>query len=174
MTGSRRVTNLALLVSIGLVLSIIESSFPPLLPVPGAKLGLANIATVIALYVFGPRMALEVTVLRTLLGGLLRGSVVGLFLSFSGGLVSTLVMIALFVALGRFLSIIGVSVAGAVTHNAVQLAGAYLLVRHAALFYYLPYLILIAVPTGLFVGFASRRIASSIQGLSLARIETDG
>ena len=97
MTGTRRVTNLALLVSIGLVLSIIESTFPPLLPVPGAKLGLANIATVIALYMFGPRMALEVTILRSVIGGLLRGSVIGLFLSFSGGLVSTLVMIFLYV-----------------------------------------------------------------------------
>jgi heptaprenyl diphosphate synthase len=165
---ARRVTNLALLVSIGLVLSIIESSFPPLLPVPGAKLGLANIATVIALYTFGPSMALEVTVLRCILGGLLRGSVVGLILSLSGGLASTLVMIALFLLADRFLSVIGVSVAGAVTHNVAQLAAAYLFVAQVALFYYLPYLIIISVPTGLFVGFASRRVALSLEGLSLS------
>ena len=168
MAPTRRVTNLALLVSIGLVLSIIESTFPPLLPVPGAKLGLANIATVIALYVFGPSMALEVTVLRCVIGGLLRGSVVGLFLSLTAGLASTLVMILLFLLVERYLSIIGISVAGAVVHNAAQLAAAYLLVQNAALFYYLPYLILISVPTGLFVGFASRRVALSLQGLSLA------
>lgn len=168
MAPARRVTNLALLVSIGLVLSIIESSFPPLLPVPGAKLGLANIATVIALYAFGPSMALEVTALRCVLGGLLRGSVVGLFLSLSGGLASTLVMIVLYLLVQRYLSVIGVSVAGAVTHNIAQLAAAYLLVQHAALFYYLPYLIIISVPTGLFVGFASRRVALSLEGLSLS------
>ena len=162
MTGTRRVTNLALLVSIGLVLSIIESTFPPLLPVTGAKLGLANIATVIALYMFGPWMALEVTVLRSVIGGLLRGSVVGLFLSFSGGLVSTLVMIFLYVLFDGTFSVVGVSVAGAVTHNVVQLLAAYLLVRHLALFYYMPYLILIAVPTGLFVGFAARRVNQSL------------
>lgn len=167
MAPTRRVTNLALLVSIGLVLSIIESTFPPLLPVPGAKLGLANIATVIALYVFGPGMALEVTVLRCIVGGLLRGSVVGLFLSLSAGLASTLVMIILYLIADRYLSIIGVSIAGAVTHNAAQLGAAFLLVRQAALFYYLPYLILISVPTGLFVGFASRRVAYSLEGLSL-------
>jgi heptaprenyl diphosphate synthase len=138
-----------------------------LLPVPGAKLGLANIATVIALYVFGPEMALEVTVLRCIVGGLLRGSVVGLFLSLSAGLASTLVMIVLYLVADRYLSIIGVSVAGAVTHNAAQLAAAYLLVQQAALFYYLPYLIIISVPTGLFVGFASRRVAFSLEGLSL-------
>lgn len=168
MAPTRRVTNLALLVSIGLVLSIIESTFPPLLPVPGAKLGLANIATVIALYVFGPSMALEVTVLRCVIGGLLRGSVVGLFLSLTAGLASTLVMILLFLLVERYLSIIGISVAGAVVHNAAQLAAAYPLVQNAALFYYLPYLILMSVPTGLFVGFASRRVALSLQGLSLA------
>ncbi len=167
MSQTRRVTNLALLVSIGLVLSIIESTFPPLLPFPGAKLGLANIATVIALYLFGPGMALEVTVLRALIGGLLRGSVIGLFLSFSGGLASTLVMIAVFVLFESAFSVIGVSVAGAVTHNVVQLLAAWLLVRHAALFYYLPYLILVAIPTGLFVGFASRRVTLSLEGLPL-------
>lgn len=165
MTSTRRISSLALLVSIGLVLSIIESSFPPLLPVPGAKLGLANIATVIALYVFGPRMALEVTVLRCLIGGVLRGSVVGLFLSFSAGLVSTLVMAGLFLALDGYLSALGVSVAGAVTHNAVQLSAAFLLVGQAALFHLLPYMILIGVPTGLFVGYASRRVAGSLEAL---------
>ena len=112
-------------------------------------------------------MALEVTVLRSVIGGLLRGSVVGLFLSFSGGLVSTLVMIFLYVLFDGTFSVVGVSVAGAVTHNVVQLLAAYLLVRHLALFYYMPYLILIAVPTGLFVGFAARRVNQSLEGLPL-------
>lgn len=168
MWGTRRVTNLALLVSIGMVLSIIESTFPPLLPLPGAKLGLANIATVIALYLFGPSMALEVTVVRTVLGGLLRGSVVGLFLGFSAGIVSTVVMIVLYLLVDRYLSVIGVSVVGAAAHNVTQLAAAYLLVGQAALFYYIPYLVLVSVPTGLFVGFASRRVTASLEGLSLA------
>lgn len=168
MSATRRLTNLALLVSVGLVLSIIESMFPPLLPVPGARLGLANIATVIALYMFGPRMALEVSVLRSLLSGLVRGSVVGLFLGVSGALASTLVMILLFAVAGRFVTMIGVSLAGAVTHNTVQLAAAYLLVGQAALFYFLPLLVLLAIPTGLFVGFASRRVAASLEALSTA------
>jgi len=77
-------------------------------------------------------------------------------------------MIVLYLLVQRYLSVIGVSVAGAVTHNIAQLAAAYLLVQHAALFYYLPYLIIISVPTGLFVGFASRRVALSLEGLSLS------
>lgn len=170
MRDTRRVTYLALLVSIGLVLSIIESTFPPLLPLPGAKLGLANIATVIALYMFGPWMALEVTVLRSLLAGILRGSVIGLFLSFSGALVSTLVMILLYVLLRDKISAVGVSTIGAAAHNVVQLLAAFLLVQHVALFYYMPYLLLIAIPTGLFVGFASRRVVVSLEGLSLEAV----
>ncbi|MBN1289355.1 MAG: Gx transporter family protein [Actinobacteria bacterium] len=167
MFESRRIADLALLVSVGLVLSVIENSLPPLLPVPGAKLGLANIATVIALYLFGPKMALEVTVLRTITGGILRGSMVGLLLSFTGGLASTLVMILLFVLLGGYLSITGVSVAGAAVHNTAQLATAYLLVQHAALFYYLPYLLIISIPTGIFVGYASRRVTTVLRELPL-------
>ncbi|MFH1150689.1 MAG: Gx transporter family protein [Actinomycetota bacterium] len=170
MAPTRRVTNLALLVSVGLVLSIIESTLPPLLPVPGARLGLANIATVIALYLYGPGMALEVTILRCVLGGLLRGSVVGLVLSLTGGVLSTLVMILLVLLGKRLFSVVGVSVAGAVTHNIGQLAAAYLLVRQVALFYYLPYLMLISIPTGLFVGFASRRVINSLHGISLGEV----
>ncbi|MBN2168388.1 MAG: Gx transporter family protein [Actinobacteria bacterium] len=167
MFESRRIADLALLVSVGLVLSVIENSLPPLLPVPGAKLGLANIATVIALYLFGPRMAVEVTLLRTIIGGVLRGSMVGLLLSLAGGLTSTLVMIFLFVTLDRYLSIIGVSVAGAAAHNTAQLATAYLLVQHTALFYYLPYLLIISVPTGIFIGYASRRVTTVLKELPL-------
>jgi heptaprenyl diphosphate synthase len=77
-------------------------------------------------------------------------------------------MIALYMLLRDRLSIVGVSVAGAVTHNATQIAAAFLLVGHVALFNYLPYLTLIAVPTGLFVGFCSRRVTDSLEGLSLA------
>ncbi|MBU1669774.1 MAG: Gx transporter family protein [Actinobacteria bacterium] len=170
MAPTRRVTNLALLVSVGLVLGIIESTLPPLLPVPGARLGLANIATVIALYLYGPGMALEVTILRCVLGGLLRGSVVGLVLSLTGGVLSTLVMILLVLLGKRLFSVVGVSVAGAVTHNIGQLGAAYLLVRQVALFYYLPYLMLISIPTGLFVGFASRRVINSLHGISLGEV----
>jgi len=166
MNSTRRLTHLSLLVSIGLALSVIESTLPPLFPIPGAKLGLANIATVIALYLYGPAMALEVTLYRSILGGVLRGSLVGLFLSFSGGLLSTILMILLFTLFSRYLSQVGISVAGAVTHNATQLACAYLLVRHTALFLYLPYMILIAIPTGLVVGFSARRVSNSLEALA--------
>ena len=168
--GTQRMAYLALLVSLGIVLSLVENALPPLLPLPGAKLGLANIATVTALYIFGPRMAIEVTVIRCLLGGLLRGSLFGLALGLTAGIASTVVMCLLFVFLSDVFSILGVSVAGAVTHNVTQLGVAVLLfIRHPALLqYYLPYLVILAIPTGLFVGLASLRINNSLKSLRLS------
>lgn len=156
------VSRIGLLVALGLVLQIIEGTIPPILPLPGAKLGLANLATVIALVTMGPWEALVVNVLRCLLGGLLRGSFIGLTLSLTAGTAATLVMAALYRLGPRTLSITGVSIAGAVTHNAVQLAVAIWLVGFPGLKYYLPYLLLIALPTGFFIGLTARRLALSL------------
>ncbi len=157
------VSRMGLLVALGLVLQIIEGTIPPILPLPGAKLGLANLATVIALVVLGPWEALGVNVLRCLLGGLLRGSFIGLTLSLTGGTAATLVMIALYGLAPRPLSLTGISIAGAVTHNAVQLWVAMLLVGFSGLKHYLPYLLLIALPTGFLIGIAARRLALAIE-----------
>lgn len=166
---SRRVGYVGLLVAVGLVLQIVEGSLPPLLPIPGAKLGLANLATVIALFFLGPAEALEVTALRTLLGGLLRGSVVGMALGMSGGLAAWSAMSLLYLLHPTPFSITGVSVAGAAAHNAAQLWMAVLLVNFSGLWRYLPYLLLAAVPTGLFVGVVARRL-----GQALARYTGEG
>lgn len=159
---ARIVSRLGLLVALGLVLQVIEGTIPPILPLPGAKLGLANLATVVALVILGPWEALAVNVLRCLLGGLLRGSFIGLTLSLAAGTAATLVMIFLYAVPFPALSITGISIAGAVTHNAAQLAVAMLLVGFPGLVYYLPYLLLIAVPTGLFIGIVVRRLALAL------------
>lgn len=167
---ARLVSQIGLLVALGLVLQIIEGALPPILPVPGAKLGLANLATVIALVLLGPGEALAVTVLRCLLGGLLRGSFVGLTLSLSAGITSTLVMDALYVFGSPFISLTGISIAGAVTHNATQLWVAIWLVGFPGLRYYLPYLLLLALPTGFVIGVASRRLALSLSGAETGEV----
>jgi heptaprenyl diphosphate synthase len=156
------VSQMGLLVALGLVLQIIEGTIPPILPLPGAKLGLANLATVIALVTLGPWEALAVNVLRCLLGGLLRGSFIGLTLSLTAGTAATLVMAALYSLVPRTFSLTGISIAGAVTHNAVQLWVAMWLVGFPGLKNYLPYLLLIALPTGFFIGVIARRLAMAI------------
>ena len=167
---ARLVSQMGLLVALGLVLQIIEGSIPPILPLPGAKLGLANLATVIALILLGPWEALGVNILRCLLGGLLRGSFVGLTLSLSAGTAATLIMALLYVTAYPFLSVTGISIAGAATHNAVQLGVAMWLVGFPALKYYLPYLLLIALPTGLFIGIVAQRLARAIGRTSLGGV----
>ena len=159
---ARLVSQLGLLVALGLALQIIEGTLPPILPVPGAKLGLANLATVIALVLLGPWEAMAVTILRCLLGGLLRGSFIGLTMSLSAGITATLVMDALYVFGSPFISLTGVSIAGAVTHNATQLLVAMWLVGFPGLRHYLPWLLLLALPTGFVVGIASRRLALAL------------
>ena len=159
---ARRVGYTGLLISLGLVLQIFESALPPLLPIPGAKLGLANLATVIALFYLGPLEALEVTVMRTLLGGMLRGSLVGLLLSTGGGAAAWCVMTALYLFLPAAFSVTGLSVAGAAAHNTAQLFLAVLLVGFAGLWRYLPYLLLVAVPTGCFIGAVAGRLGRTL------------
>ncbi|MHB8780058.1 MAG: Gx transporter family protein [Candidatus Geothermincolia bacterium] len=158
-----RISYIGMLVALGLVLQIVESSLPPLLPVPGAKLGLANLATLMALLLLGPAAAFEVTAVRCLLGALLRGSAVGLALSLSAGLAATAAMSLLFLMPGSPFSITGISIAGAAVHNATQLAVAIAIVQFAGLLGYLPYLLLIALPTGFFIGLTARRLWTALE-----------
>lgn len=160
------VSRLGLLVALGLVLQILEGMLPPILPLPGAKLGLANLATLVALFSMGPWEALAVNFLRCLLGGLLRGSFVGLTISLSAGTAATLVMILIYLARPPGITLTGMSIAGAVSHNAAQLGVAIWLVGFSGLRYYLPYLLLLAVPTGFFIGISARRLLLSLGAAS--------
>ena len=113
--STKAITTCAVLAALALALSYLESFFPPLLPLPGVKLGLANIVTVYALYALGASSALAILVVRCLLGSLFAGNASALLFSLLGGLAAMLVMIALH-ALPR-LSVYGVSVGGAAAHK---------------------------------------------------------
>lgn len=121
--STKAITTCAVLAALALALSYLESFFPPLLPLPGVKLGLANIVTVYALYALGASNALAILVVRCLLGSLFAGNASALLFSLLGGLAAMLVMIALH-ALPR-LSVYGVSVGRArAAHNCGQVAAA--------------------------------------------------
>ncbi len=168
-----RTSRLALLVAAACVLQIAESMLPH--PLPGLRLGLANTLTLIALATFGFKYALQITILRTLLSSFLIGTFMspGFILSFSAGIASTLVMGAVYWAAHSQrhfrLSIVGVSVVGALAHNTVQLLLAYvLLVRHPGIFVFFPWLMIGAVVTGWVTGIVAgnvcRRLAEGIPG----------
>ena len=161
---------IALLVALSCVLQISESLIPH--PIPGLRLGLANLVTLVALVLMGFRPALEIALLRTLLSSLIMGTFMSptFILSFCGALVSTLVMGLLF-QVSRYhrrpgFSIIGISIVGALTHNMVQLYLAYLLlVHHSGIFVFFPWLCYGAVGMGWITGAVAagvcRRLTSN-------------
>lgn len=146
---------LSLLISVGLGLHIVEGLMPIPFTVPGAKLGLANIVTVLALMLFGFKEAIIVAAMRSTLGILLGGAPSGILFSVSGAIVSTILMGVVYKVLKDNISVMGISVLGAVAHNITQLLVASLIVKTFGVFVYLPVLLFLAIPTGIFVGLSA-------------------
>ena len=143
------------LAAMALALSYMENLLPTalLVPLPGFKLGLANIVTVFALYYLGAAPAMAILVARCLLGAMFAGNVPALFFSLMGGVLAMLIMILLHRLPG--LSIYGVSVAGAAGHNTGQVAAAVLTLGSTAPVAYLPVLLVVSVFTGALTGFVA-------------------
>lgn len=153
---ARRTTRLALLTAAGLVTAWLEAMFVPSLGVPGVKPGLANIATLTALYVVGWRGAAAVCVMRVLLANALFGSFSAAVYGLAGGVCALSVM-AFMRRTGLF-SETGVSAAGGCMHNAAQLCVAAAVTRAPGIFSYLPALIIAGVAAGVATGAAARPV----------------
>ena len=149
---TRELTLCAVLAALALALSYMESFFPLALivPLPGVKLGLANIVTLYALYALGFPSALAILLVRCTLGALFAGNASALLFSLLGGLAALLAMALLRKAKG--LSIFGVSIAGAAAHNIGQVCAAMLTLGSGAPLYYLPFLLLVSLFTGALSG----------------------
>lgn len=141
----RKLTLCALLTAAALALSCLEGLLPPAAPLPGVKLGLGNIVTVVALYALGAGPAGLVLLGRCLLGAVFAGNGAALLYSLMGGGAAWAVM-----ALARKgpCSVYGVSIAGAAAHGCGQAAAACLMLRSGAALSYLPVLLTAALFTG--------------------------
>ncbi len=148
----RKMIYIALLVSMSLVLHIFENMIPVPFITPGAKLGLANIITVIALYTLKDGEAFLVLFLRILLSVMFGGSLSRLLYSLSGGVLSYLMMVLTKRLFKGNVSIIGVSCAGAVFHNVGQLLASAFIVQTMSVMLYLPVMSIAGIGTGIFVG----------------------
>lgn len=159
---TKQLTLCALLAAMALALSYLENLFPLALaiPIPGVKLGLANIVTIFALYALGAGEALLVLLARCFLGSLFAGNMNALLFSLFGGLCAMGAMAGL--SRLRWLSVYGVSVGGAAAHNCGQAAAAVLTLGSTAPFYYLPVLLAVSLLTGGLTGLAA---ACLFQGL---------
>jgi heptaprenyl diphosphate synthase len=153
---------LAMLTAMSLGLAAAEALLPPLLFLPGVKLGLPNIVTLTALAFLEKKQVFLVVVMRLLLAGLALGTFLtpAFWISCGGGALSFLIMAIL--AGRQSVSVVGVSLGGAAAHHGGQLLTVALLLGNTGAFYYLPWLLLCSIPVGLFTGFSAK---SAIQAL---------
>lgn len=155
----------AVLTALALGLSTLESLFPVsvLVPLPGIKLGLANIVTVFALYRLGDIPALAILIARCLLGAMFAGNASALLFSLMGGVLAMLTMIVL--RRVRRLSVYGVSIAGAAAHNIGQICAAMVVLGGTAVLGYLPVLLGVSLITGTLTGFVASLLFRAMRGI---------
>ncbi|MCR5808499.1 MAG: Gx transporter family protein [Clostridiales bacterium] len=156
-----RITLLGVSVAAAMVLSYIETLIPLSIAVPGVKMGLANLVMVFLLYKLDWKHAAAVSIIRVLLTALLFGNAASLAYSASGAALSLIVM-SLLKGSGAFSSV-GVSMAGAVSHNAGQIIMAVLLTGTREIAWWLPPLILSGIVTGLAIGAVGAVLISKIK-----------
>jgi heptaprenyl diphosphate synthase len=150
----RYISTMAMLIAVALILAYVETLIPTL-PIPGAKIGLPNIVALLALLMLGFTDALVILFIRAIVSSLLFTSVMSLAYSLAGGILSLVVMFLLTRVYKKEqigLSVLFVSVMGAVAHSTGQVLVAMFVMSTASLLYYLPWLVVISVFTGLFVG----------------------
>lgn len=164
---NKKIPYAALFIACGILCGYIEYLFPLPIGIPGVKLGLSNIVTVICLYLFDPVMSIIVLFVRVLLSGFMFGNAFGIIYSLSGAVFSFLIMLLL----KRFnwFSVTGISVAGGVTHNIGQLLVACFLISQLKLIYYLPILIISGVLCGFIVGFLSDIIIRTLKKMNMLK-----
>lgn len=159
----KRTAYLGVFLAFALLLSYVESLVPFYFGIPGAKLGLANLAVILALYLYGWREALLINVARVLLSGFLFGSLFSVLYSLAGAVCSYLVMCGL-KKTGRF-GMTGVSMAGGVSHNAGQILVAVFVTRTPGVAFYLPALTAAGLITGTLIGLLALEMRRRLEKL---------
>lgn len=174
MNKTQRLARAALLTALALGLSWMERFIPLqlLVPLPGIKLGLANLVTLFALYFLGGRMALAILCVRCLLGSLFGGGVTAFCFSITGGLLALAVMAA--ARRLPLLSVYGVSILGAAAHHVGQILVAVALLRSGYVVAYLPFLLLVAIATGFLTGAISSALFRAMLAADLPFLRQGG
>ena len=155
------VAHIALMASLALIFSYVEAIIPYNPGIPGVKLGIANIVTVIALYKYGWKDAAAVSVIRIVIAGLLFNGLFGMLYALAGALVSFVGMAVL--KKTKIFSIAGVSMAGGVLHNLGQLLVAAALIEDLRMFFYFPVLLFSGIISGIAIGIAATMVLRVLQ-----------
>lgn len=160
--SAKRIAMLGIFTALALVFSYIETFIKIDFAVPGIKIGLANIVTIIVLYSFGICDAVIVSVLRIFLSALLFGNVMVLVYSLAGAALSIIVMWV--ISQIKFFSVTGISILGGVAHNMGQLIAACLIIKNQNVLIYAPVLIASGTIAGILVGLAASLIIKTVGG----------
>lgn len=164
---SRKLALMSMLLALALIIFTVEAQLPPLAPIPGIKLGLANIITLVSLYLLGRRDSFIILVSRIGLGSIFAGNFSGFLYSIAGGLVCFLCMCAAMTVI-KEKRVWLISIFGALGHNFGQIFAACLILKTPQILWYLPALIISAIITGAFTGTVAqltlRRLKKTKQG----------
>ena len=155
------VARVGLMATLALIFSYVEAIIPYNPGVPGIKLGIANVVTVVALYKFGNKDAAAVSIIRVVLAGLLFNGLFGMLYSLAGAALSLIGMIAL-KKTGLF-SVAGVSMAAGVLHNLGQLLMAAALIEDLRIFFYFLVLMFSGIAAGILVGIISTLVLRALR-----------
>ena len=157
----KKTIRLSALSAIALTIFIIEIQIPPLVPIPGIKLGLANIITLIILSLYGIKEASAVLFIRIFLGSIFSGQMINLLYSLSGGILCLVVMSTLMKLLGKK-NLCFISITGAIAHNIGQITVSMIILETTSVLYYLPILLISGVITGAFTGIVSKLMVNNV------------
>lgn len=152
----KRTVTLAFLLAVSMLLAYVESLIPFGIGIPGIKLGLPNLVVVLMMYIYNDKEALLVNLVRIVLSGFLFSNLYTILYSLAGALCSFAIMFLL--KKTKKFSIIGISISGGVFHNVGQLLVAMIVVQTVAVAFYLPYLMISGILTGLIIGIAGRQL----------------
>ena len=150
----RKMTHISILSGLSLIIYVLESQIPPVIPVAGVKLGLANVVTLYAKVTLGRKAAFFVLMTKIFLGNLFTGSVVSLFYSLLGGLLCFLAEIIMFRIVTKE-QMWAVSITGAIFHNIGQVIAAIVLMGTEKILWYLTILVPVGIITGAFTGLVA-------------------
>ena len=157
---TKKIATFGMLIALAMIFSYIESILPINLGIPGIKLGLANILTIVSLYLIGVRGAVFVSLLRIILVGLTFGNGSAMLFSLSGGICSLVCMVL--VKEIKIFSVYGVSMVGGVMHNVGQILMAMRVLDESKILSYLPVLVISGVLTGMVIGLIAGQVIDRI------------
>lgn len=158
----KRLTELSVLTAVALIIFVVELQIPNPFPIPGIKLGLANIITVYAVYRYKPYEAAAITVVRLILGAVFAGNFAALIYSASGAALCLIGMLIL----RRFIDEKHIwisSVFGALLHNTGQMAAALIITQTPQLLAYYPFLLVSGCLAGAFTGLCAQIVISRLK-----------